>query len=144
MPGKSPRGGTGKLNPHLQKKVEAQEKHQAEEFVKQRSTELDEEIKAMESKLASGNAASAAELRESGQVSSTRILDSRSFFSKLKAKMMDSNINTKGKRPPHHVFASFTYLLVEQHHSNFSLSSSSEFNQTAQIRTVKHVYRRPT
>ena len=99
MPQKSPRGGAGagKLNPHLQKKVETQEKHQAQDMLKQRSTELDAEIEAMEAKLTSGNAASAAELRESGQVSSSRILDSRSFFSKLKAKMMDNNVDTKGR-----------------------------------------------
>jgi hypothetical protein len=97
MPQKSPRGGAGKLNPHLAKKVEAQEKVQAQDFLNQRSTELDAEIEAMEAKLTSGNAASAAELRESGQVSSSRILNSRSFFSKLKAKMMDNNIDTKGR-----------------------------------------------
>ena len=95
MPQKSPRG-CWQAESSLGEESEAQEKVQAQDFLNQRSTELDAEIEAMEAKLTSGNAASAAELRESGQVSSSRILDSRSFFSKLKAKMMDNNIDTKG------------------------------------------------
>jgi hypothetical protein len=97
MPGpKSAQGA--KASNHLTKKVEAQEKAQAAEFVKNRSSELDREIETMEARLASRNAATAAELSASGQTTSERILDSRAFFSKLKAKMLDNNLKTKGKQ----------------------------------------------
>jgi hypothetical protein len=97
MPGpKSTQGA--KANNHLTKKVEAQEKAQAADFVKNRSSELDKEIEAMEARLASRNAATAAELSASGQMTSGRILDSRAFFSKLKARMLDNNLKTKGKQ----------------------------------------------
>ena len=81
---------------HMEKKLEREETMQAHSYLEHRKTELDKEIKAMEDKLASGNAAAAAELRAAGAAKSSTALNSRSFFSKLKAKMMDQNLNTKG------------------------------------------------
>ena len=82
---------------HISKKLEREEAAQAHDYLKNRNSELDKEIKELEGKLASGSAAAAAELRAAGKAKSSTALSSRSFFSKFKAKMMDQNLNTKGK-----------------------------------------------
>jgi hypothetical protein len=82
---------------HFQKKLEKEETIQARDYLNNRKMELDKEIKEMEDKLTSGTAAAAAELRAAGAAKSNTALSSRSFFSKLKAKLMDQNLNTKGK-----------------------------------------------
>lgn len=83
---------------HIEKKLAKEEVSQAHSYLTSRNEELDKEIKEMEQRLTSGNAAAAAELRAARASKSSTALNSRSFFSKLKAKMMDQNMKTKGKR----------------------------------------------